>query len=1335
MTTHRLIPTFILQKLATGEHHGRFQATTLFVDISGFTAVTEALMQHGKVGAERLADSMRTVFTPLIDAIYAHDGFVTGFAGDAFTAVFPGRGQSSRLRGVRAAWAIQQAMRAQTVQTEYGRFNFQAKVGIGSGSVTWIIAGADDQLTFALRGPAIDHCATAEHLAQPGEIVAQLRVVASLPAVVQAEPLADPRHVRLTRVTPLDPAPAPPPPPPVDLRLARRFVPADLLTTDMRGEFRQVVSLFINVKGTPTRPQLTELLQSLFHLLSIYDGYLCRLDFGDKGCNLLLFWGAPAAHENDLSRALNFILDLRQQTAVPLRAGVTYRQVFAGFAGSERREEYTCYGRAVNLAARLMMAAPWGAVWLDALTARWATSFTFTVAEPVQLRGFAQPQLVHTLNGRLDDQRFAYRGTFVGREAALSRLVDTLSVLENGRFAGVTVVTGDAGIGKSRLLHEAYSRHQLEHHSQIFLGQTDEILRRPLNSFRYWLRTYFNQSHQQTEKKNKAAFDRKLATLLGQTSVVTVRDELERTRSFLGSLVDLRWPNSLYEQVEPQLRLENSFIAIKSLLRAEALRQPVVLLLEDAQWLDEASKQLLPQLSRNMEQVPLAIWLSSRAAGTLDLFSQQTAVQHIQLEQLSDAQITTIAQDLLGASPSTGLIQMLQNRAEGNPFFLEQILLFLREEGLLTETAVGLALNEAVGSTLPDTVQAVLIARLDQLTRSVREVVQTAAVLGREFEVRVLSQMLQNRDGLTQQIAAAEKAAVWSALSELNYLFRHALLRDAAYEMQLEARRRELHRLAGEAIEQQYEADKRPYLADLVYHYNQAQNSTKERDYAHQQGDEAANQFANTQAITAYSRALELAEDDLSLQIELLVARGKVFKLVGDLTSWEADIAHLNQLLPQIENIRQRAHILLAHANFAEISSDYATSIGISRQILTSLPDTEPYLLILAYQQLGRSLIDTAEHEQAKEAFYTSLGLAREHHYLPEEANALFHLGSIFDDQKQFEDAQSLYLRALTIYEQINDRRGQCVLINNLGVTASNLNDTEMTLTYYEKALAIADEIGYRRASFVISGNVANQKALKGLISEALTFMEQSLTLTREMGYPRDEARLLNNIGFLYTELGQYDIGESYLRQAMNIRQQIGVRRSVGSSHLNLALLAIRRAQYAQAESICEQAVSLAQDIQDDNGVVQAMMFRGIAQLRQEKWREAEETFRQTMSETEKINQTEGGAVVESLCGLAQIAWERGDRETAVLHIERCLNIFDQTIPYDLINPRRIRWHAYQILRHTQPQRAHQILQSIVQEINDFARNIERDDYRQSYLENVTLNRQILAAWQNQTNF
>ena len=848
---HSLTPHFILDELAAGRTAGKFDGVCVFVDIAGFTPLTLALMEHGTEGAEVLADVLMRVFGPLIEIVYDQGGWIAGFAGDAFKAVFPCHAASvgpdapdtAYRHAVQAAWRIRTRLAtAPHVETRFGTFGFSGKACVADGVVDWQIwqagsiadtpdtwgVGQSQQAACVIGGTAMAAALSLDPQAERGEAIVSQAVLARLPADLLRTtpragcariddflaPLLPPVTAALPHVTNASPDP----------ELAARFFPAELLRSPLQGEFRRVTTVFVNFTRELTPAEQADFEATFFALLARFSGFLCRVgQIGgkDNGQTLLLFWGAPVSSEHDVARALNFLLALRAAAPVPLRAGVTTHLAYAGFVGAPRREEYTCYGTYVNLAARQLMAAEAGEIWLDAATARRAQDFTLAEHGQRQFKGFAAPQPVTLLAGSgLQTAARDYHRPLVGRGAELARLHQALEPLHAQQFGGVITLIGEAGMGKSRLAHELLHPTADEApvpsgQPQSILCQTDEILRQPLNPFRYWLRTYFNQAPGQSEAANKAAFAAKLdqlnrqltarlATAPPRSSMRALLAELDRTRPFLGALVDLHWAGSLYEQLEPQLRYENTLDALKTLLKAESLRHPLVIQLEDAHWLDQESAEFVAKLLHNIDDYPLLLLVTTRHveahSSEFDIakalptdISQST----VDLTALDPAAITAVAAELLGGPLAPSLAEELTRRADGNPFFAEQIVLYLREQQLLRQTGDGWQLDTTAGdgftahAVLSGDVRAILTARLDRLPGPVKAVVLAAAVLGREFDTRVLMHMLQANAELRLKLQAATEAALWSAVEETRYLFRHALLRDAAYDMQLRARLRD----------------------------------------------------------------------------------------------------------------------------------------------------------------------------------------------------------------------------------------------------------------------------------------------------------------------------------------------------------------------------------------------------------------------------------------------------------------------------------------------------------------------------------------------------------------
>lgn len=1128
---HNLVPALILDNFVRGNHQGAYRtAVALFVDISGFSDITDILMNHGQHGAEVLANLMRAVFEPLVHCVYQEGGFITGFAGDAFTALFllDEDQETDCLPAVAAAWRIQDRMAAMGSHvTSYGTFRISARVGLGTGDVRWGIVATEDRrrAAYYFQGSAMARAIQAEHMAGEGTIVIERTSFEAVGSCVRAEPLGD--HFRLlgvrrplpeTRTVEL----AEP-----DIDSMASFYPRDLATLTSSGEFRQIAYLFVSLPTVRTETQLRIFMQTLFELQEHYGGLLHRLDFGDKGSNVLLFWGAPIAYENDVARALGFILDLQSQTSIPISAGITYRIAHAGYIGSALREEYTCYGRGVNLAARFMTSAPRGEIWVDEGVAHRAEpSFGVEYEGRMFFKGFAEAQKVYVLLERkeLTEHPF-YSGKLIGRQVELAMMRDFVAPLTKGHYAGMMVVRGEPGIGKSRLIHGFQDSQPLEDADVLWaLCQSDEILRQSLNPFRYWLRRYFAQSVEQSDARNKRRFNRRIETLIKTRSDADLSRELDRTRTFLGALVDLHWPDSLYEQLDAQGRRENTLTGLVTLLLAESARQPVIILLEDVHWLDDESKAFLRQLDHTLrdeagKRHPIAVIATARLEAGQQPLGEGLDSRLLELEQLSHSELVDLAQALLAGPLSQELADLLVERSEGNPFFAEQIVRFLQEEDLLAQLLGHWRIAGAQPEgLLPDNVRTVLVARLDRLSSRVKEVVQTAAILGREFDVRLLAQILQQDETLLHLVDQAEQAAVWSAIGDQRYIFRHSLLREAAYAMQLHSRRQALHSAAAEGLQALHVPDRPPHYGEIGHHLEEAGRPDEAADWYLRAAQRARSQGAMVEARKYYARILDnLSQQDTRRRWHAIAGQIAVSEMLGDLENCWAEIGILEKLAKASLDEE-----LVAETYYLKGST--AHYMGDDRTALESLE--------MALGSAARS------GNRRIEALAAGLKLV-----------SLVRAGDM-------DSARTAVEVALTTAKAIDDDDVFTRSLNNVATYYQAIGDYGRAVD----ALTRQVEINRRQGNLLLQAygllNLAYNLLLLGQYKAALKKMDDSLTLTESLGLKHVQAYNHLNLGLVYWRLGDAGTARRELEAARLLARQSedSFAQAIGRSYMGLAL-------------------------------------------------------------------------------------------------------------------------------------------------------------------------------------
>jgi predicted ATPase/class 3 adenylate cyclase len=1299
---HILVPHYIMERHTAGETRGTFQSASMFVDLSGFSTMADELSRHGHYGAEALADMMRGVFEPLVNAVYEQGGFVIGYAGDAFTAVFP-VGQDAGLSVMRclsAALKMQDHVRSHPrLESDFGAFPISIKTGIGFGETRWQIFKSKDgaHATFWFRGDSLAGAVHAEEQTAPGNILLHSPAYQLIPDQVDAAPSADQcfqvSHLRQDSLSAL---------PLSDIQAGTAFMkiffPELILQLPTAGEFRHVVNLFVDIPIDITDEALiAPFMETVYALQEKFGGYFLRPDLGDKGFNLLMFWGAPATHENDVQRALNFLLELSERTRLNLRAGISYRVAYAGFMGSGLREDYTCYGWGVNLAARLMEHAHAGNFWLDEETAQRAEKhFHVEYLADYKFKGFAQLQKTFVLRGRKELVETVFHGRFLGRTKELELLASFIDPLQAGRFAGVMVIGGDAGMGKSRLVNTfQVSDYFRQFNVQWAVCQTNEILRSSYNPFLDWLKRKFDFHEGQSDLVNWQHFMRNLDLLLEKTRDEETVRALKRTSSVLAALLNIKIPDSLYEQLNARDRYENTRIALSAFLRAESLQKPLILFVEDTHWLDEDSGSFLSYFTRTLlanpeKQYPIAILATQRLEGDSVQMMDDVAMSEIRLEKLSPGNLSTLAEEILGKPLADSFVALLDERADGNPFFAEQIVRYLQENNaLILEDGIYHADASALDS-LPADVQAIMVARLDQLTQHVRDTVQTAAVLGREFELRLLAQMVQNVE-LHQNVKSAEQANIWAPLSELAYFFRHALLRDAAYSMQLASRQRELHSLAVHAMEVLYKNDLEPYYGELAYHSERANLDDKALHYLRLAAESASMNYQNAQAEDYYTRILALIpEDDLRTRFDILYKRVEMYDRMGKRVLQDQDLARLEEIAVRLDDIMMQGRVWMKRAYFYTTIADYPNVILYSERALeTALPVMDHETILKTYIVLPQAFLRTGNLDEAMKRGLDALDFSREVGDQTVEASALTMLGLI--------------------------------ALEKMGPSAA--------FDYHKQALVLAQGTGDRYLEAKVLNNIANAVGLsQGDYASALEYFEQSLVINQELGNLLGQCTALANLGWVSSALGDYDAAQDYYHKALTLAREVDARSDEAYTLINLSAAAVGRGNPTIALAWAEKAFDLSQKLGDTTADGWAYFYMGHAHLLSKNYRPAREAFQESIRIREEINVPV--LVAEARAGLAEAALAMQDFEMAFAETEKVLTYLEQNRNLEgAEEPLRVCYECHLVLREKGDARSNMTLERAHELLRHQVSKLPPGEARRMFVENVPWRRAIEQAW------
>ncbi|OQY28493.1 MAG: hypothetical protein B6244_07010 [Candidatus Cloacimonetes bacterium 4572_55] len=1250
-----LIPEFIHNNFKHGRFSGQFSAVSLFVDISGFTPMTEKLMQRGMVGAEILAKTLLMVFDPLVNAIYAHDGIITGFAGDAFTALFPFSSTESKLetktvyrRAFAAAYTIHRRMADNPYRkNRFGTFFFGVKVGVASGDVEWEIrrsVNEPHQYIYYFRGSAIDNCAYAEHKASSGDLIIARLVYYNLQDQVLGEPLgksySQSNYFRIKKSQKKLIAQRSIRPWEADPNIQIVFLPPEVIYMEAQGEFRHVVSVFISLKDIQDNEQIDLFSQRLFPLLQKYRGRMTRFDFGDKGCNLLLFWGTPIHFENDLERALNFLLDLkedldllrkREEKTPIFRAGVTSQQMYSGYVGGQAQGEFSCYGPGVILAARMMMGADWDDILLSQETVKLIDqSFNTKNIGTFSFKGFKTKKSIYRLMGRSDSARsLIFGGLLIGRDPELKQLhalyEQTAGASQSKIRVKVVTIYGDAGMGKSHLVFEFRQQILRRYLVWWLYCPSDEILHKSLQPFIRFLSRFFNQRTDRSEDENEIKFNdrfndlvKTLKSIRKQSPLIEeIISELNRTRSFLAAPVNLFTKDSLFTRLDPKLRFENLLIAFINLVKGLSFLRPVVISIEDLHWIDDDSKILLKRLVLSLWNRPVLIICTSRYLddGTkpkaiVDLKDsfESGLVEEINLGYLARQEIKTVAELIIGGSVGKDVVEFLQEKTGGNPFFVEQMTFNLMEQGVLKKEEIAsndspeqemsdshfiYHLQSSELKSVPANISNVLISRLDRLPLNVKQVVQTASVLGPEFSSLILKEMLMDSQEFESEIEVAVRAIIWRAQSSKVYAFNHALMRDAAYDMQLRSRLQELHKRAAQTIENIYSDDLLSHLTELGYHYDKAGMFQNAIFYYKKAVDQAKSNYQNKDALTLYSRLLSLMKEiknqpeQLPLYVESLYNKGKILLRIGQWDQAETVFLEIASLVKEENDpiITARVQRQIGWIYYLRgMDNEAMDYLNKSLELSASVNDLKGIAFVNG--QIGKVYLRSGEYEKALICQQKSLSLCNNLGLKQKAAFAGANVGEVYYNKGHFGLAEMFYRQSSEIYREAKDQYGLAIAYGGLGRTSWRKGDYPNAMQELEKELRIMQELGDRRHVSVALEQIGAVYSEMGKYDQALEHLQQSLAIAIELGDRASEAKSARLIGAVYRKKGDFHQAIDWLsKKALPYTLAAHDKSEIPNVMFNIALTYQCLGKYNQAMKHYESGLALREIMDDRNGV------------------------------------------------------------------------------------------------------------------------------------------------------
>ena len=1221
-----LIPYFIQQKYLAGETSGVLSGYTVFVDMSGFTRLTSVLMEQGKEGAERLSVILNDVFGPMVSCVYEHGGRIPYFAGDAFTAIFAGeKSEAHALEIIEISQQLLQLLH--DTQSKIPEFKIGVKIGLGYGDIDWGIVGGE-QKAFYFNGTGIDACIESQKLAEDGEIIFGASIYEIVGERKCWELYKKPNFYRVAEKITIKKRKFPPARPEgVIEEVAQKFLPDSVMKFNQQGEFRTVISVFISFEGISTHNELDEFVKIVLDNITKFSGYFKEVDYGDKGGILLGFFGAPVSYENNVERALEFLRttqkeleELQSQTGLKYRVGVTSGIAYAGIVGGPERCQYAAVGTNVNLAARLMTYADWGEIMVDSVVQK-DRNFVFKYRGEVNYKGFDTPIATYKFAGRNVEQEQEYAGKMVGREDELDQLFEVGNKALMGDTQ-MTYVFGEAGIGKSRLTYELKQKLRKKHDFNWFNCRSDQILQKPFNPFIFFLKKHFDQSSEYKPAENRANFERRFNWLLNDIQAIEhgrskgILRELKRTKPVLAAILGVKFEKSLWDELDSKGRYQNTIAALTAFFLAESLVKPCVMELEDGHWFDDNSKAFLQEFIIQIRELPIFLLVTSRyndegqkpfLFSTELLEKHQISLSEIDLNTLKTKGMKAFAEYRLGAKIHDDLKDLLKRTTNGNPFYLEQMLEYFIESNLLTHEGNIWTIKDK-NVRISNSINAILTARIDRLSSLVKETVKTAAVIGREFEVPILKEVMRLQEStfgeeiaydlLTEQIKSAEKGQIWQAMNELRYIFRHSLLREAVYEMQLGARVRELHHFIALAIEKIYQGNLKSKYVDLAFHYEQAENENKTLEYLEKAADLTRDLYQNQQAIRYYNKLIELQEKKKERYpvIKTILKKGSVLQLIG---RWEAAEKAFDDALTRARSTddlmligrsnNTLGQLLLLRGNY----EDANMYLEAAAAFFEATQDQKGIAKV--YGDLGNLYFRQGNYEDAKSHFIRSIQMSELYDHSSSNAQIVANLGLTYMNLGDYTQGVKWQQSQLEICKQVHDRQGMATLNVNMGIVHFESGDFDKALDCFEKGLKLSEELGNKLLVAIAVGSLGRVYERQGNYDKAMELFEDDLRITEELGDKQGISIALGLIGELKGVLGEFEEARRFMDKNLAISEELGYQKGIAKAVNMLGDLYYAQQNYEKAISYYDKAIKITKEIGQQSVLGGSLAEKGMS--------------------------------------------------------------------------------------------------------------------------------------------
>jgi len=958
---------------------------------------------------------------------------------------------------------------------------------------------------------------------------------------------------------------------------APSYISEKILSTrsSLQGERKQVTVLFSDVVGfTPLSEKLDpeevgDLIRPAVDIMTEeihrYEGTIAQF----LGDGLMALFGAPLAHEDAPHRALYAALAMQRRLAeyreglknkglqFQMRVGVNTGLVIVGRIGDDLTMEYTALGDTVNLASRMESEAKPGMVQVAESTYRLTHGyFDFQDLGEIQVKGKAEPVHAWRVLGALPTRgRVAAsisRGLspFVGRELELDLLPRSYQQAKAGQGQVVGMV-GEPGMGKSRLLlqfRELLPEGEYTYLEGGCIHYGDAIAYLPLLGI---LRNYFDITEGEGETTSKQKMDERLSSLNGQLAHILPP---------LHELLSLEVDDQAYLILEPAQRRERVFEALRYLLMAESQQRPLILAIEDLHWIDKTSEEFLSSFIDSIPGASVLLLLLYRLEYTPP-WTSKSYYSQVRVDHLPEKPSTELVKAILSEGEvAPEISDFIVEKTAGNPLFIEEMTRGMLEAGsILKDNGCYVLSASSSAISVPDTIQGIIASRLDRLSEDLKETLQIASVIGREFSLRLLQEVAGISKPLKSyllQLQSPEFIYEKSLFPEPEYIFKHALTQEVAYNSLLRKRRKEIHGTIGQAIEKLFPDHLEDFYETLAHHYSRSNENWKAVFFLGFSGIKAMRNYSFLEGVGFYQEAIRLLDSTTETE-EVKIAKLDIYlNMIGLLSVLKDSVFDIERLQSEVERLSDE---LGDRANLAKLYRELAWYHSLRAHISLAMEYTEKFTALA--EEIGAvDVIVDGVSATSNARFFSG--------EMEEVASITRRVLRLLEEQGREKD---LYNGALTLYADLSGWNGAALAMMGDFEEAKSVLDIG-----FKTSLEADDTYGNGWVGLFI----LLESFLEGQADEIFDHCHRVIDCFRETGIELVSGLAWSLLGGGYLFAGDLHAAKDCAEKAARINEEVGLAVLKPFIDTIFCLTLLPLGQLENARERAEEAVRLSKESQ-----------------------------------------------------------------------------------------------------------------------------------------------------------